>query len=50
MDWIATLIIILLATTLLAFFYGAFAYPYGWLILIALLVARLSSKPIKKRR
>jgi len=48
MDWVAALIILLLAATLLAFFNGVFPYPYGWLILLALLIARLTSLYTKK--
>lgn len=48
MDWIAALIIFLLTATLIAFFYDVFAYPYGWLILIVLLIARLTTLKNKK--
>ncbi len=41
MDWISALLIGLLASTLLAYFYGYFHYPYGVLILLALLVSRV---------
>ena len=48
MDWVAALIIFLLTATLIAFFHGVFTYPYGWLILIALLIARLTALKNKK--
>lgn len=41
MDWVSALLIGLLASTLLAYFYGLFHYPYGVLILLALLVSRV---------
>ncbi len=47
-DWIAALLIVALLATLLAFFTGAFPYPYGWLVFAALLLFRLTavqSKP-----
>lgn len=40
MDWISALLITLLATTLLAFAYGLIPYPYGVLILLAMLASR----------
>ena len=42
-DWIAALLIIVLIATLAAFFTGAFPYPYGWLVILALLLFRLSA-------
>ena len=42
-DWIAALLIIVLIGTLIAFFTGVFPYPYGWIILSALLVFRLTT-------
>lgn len=41
MDWISALLLGLLASTLLAYFYDVFHYPYGVLILLALLVSRI---------
>ena len=41
MDWVSALIIGLLASTLLAYFYGVFHYPYGVLILLAMLASRI---------
>jgi predicted Co/Zn/Cd cation transporter (cation efflux family) len=41
MDWISALLLGLLASTLLAYFYGVFHYPYGVLILLALWVSRI---------
>ncbi len=42
-DWVAALIVTLLIGTLLAFFAGVFPYPYGVLVLAALLVFRLTA-------
>ena len=47
-DWISGLLIILLIATLGAFFSGAFPYPYGWIVFMALLVMRLTAKQNKK--
>ncbi len=44
LDWITALIVTLLIATLLAFFSGIFPYPYGWLVLAALLLFRLLGK------
>ncbi len=44
LDWITAVIVTLLIATLLAFFSGVFPYPYGWLVLVALLVFRLLGK------
>jgi hypothetical protein len=41
MDWVSALLIGLLASTLLAYFYGVFFYPYGVLILLVMLVSRI---------
>ena len=49
-DWITAVLIAALAATLLAFFSGAFPYPYGWIVLTALLFMRLSAKREKKKR
>ena len=43
LDWIAAGLIILLAATLMAFFTGLFPYPYGWIVITALLVFRLTA-------
>ncbi len=40
MDWIMALLILLLASTILAFAYGLIPYPYGVLILLAMLATR----------
>ncbi len=42
-DWIAALLIIALIATLLAFFTGLFPYPYGWLVITAILLFRMSA-------
>ena len=41
-DWLSTLLVTLLTATLLAFFFGYFSYPYGWIVLTFVLVARLT--------
>lgn len=43
MDLPLLIIGLLLAATLAAFLGGAIPYPYGWIVLAALLVARLLS-------
>ncbi len=43
LDWISGLLVILLLATLYAFFAGVFPYPYGWIIITALLVFRLTA-------
>ncbi len=48
-DWIAAIIVVLLMATLAAFFTGIFPYPYGWIVLIALLVFRLTAIQQKNR-
>jgi hypothetical protein len=47
-DWISGLLIVLLIATLWAFFTGAFPYPYGWIVLMALLVMRLTAMQKKE--
>jgi len=47
-DWISGLLIILLIATLWAFFSGAFPYPYGWIVLMVLLVMRLTARQKKE--
>ncbi len=42
-DWISVLLIGALIATLLAFFAGVFPYPYGWIVITALLVFRLTA-------
>lgn len=42
-DWIAGLLIVALIATLVAFFSGAFPYPYGWIVFTALLLFRLTA-------
>jgi hypothetical protein len=43
-DWISGLLIVLLTATVWAFFSGAFPYPYGWIVLLVLLVMRLTAR------
>lgn len=43
MDWIALLLATFLLATLIAFFSGVFPYPFGWIIFLVLLIARLVS-------
>jgi dihydroxy-acid dehydratase len=40
MDWILLLIGVLLIVTLAAFFAGIIPYPYGWMVLLVLLILR----------
>ncbi|HKJ51140.1 MAG TPA: hypothetical protein VKB27_06535 [Gammaproteobacteria bacterium] len=47
-DWISALLAILLIATLLAFFTGVFPYPYGWIVLSAVLVLRLGANEKKE--
>jgi len=47
-DSISVVLSILLLATLGAFFTGAFPYPYGWIVLMALLVMRLTAKQKKE--
>jgi hypothetical protein len=42
-DWLAALLVTLLTLTLLAFFSGYFPYPFGWIVIALLLVARISA-------
>ncbi len=42
-DWISALLIGALIATLIAFFAGVFPYPYGWIVITALLVFRLTA-------
>ena len=42
-DPVSILLAVALAASLIAFFAGAFPYPYGWAILTALLVFRWSA-------
>jgi hypothetical protein len=39
---------VLLIATLWAFFTGAFPYPYGWIVLMALLVMRFTTMQKKE--
>lgn len=41
-DWISAVLMLLLIATLIAFFTGVFPYPYGWIILAALLAFRVT--------
>ncbi len=47
-DSISAVLIILLIATLLAFFTGVFPYPYGWIIIMVLLVFRLNANQKKE--
>ncbi len=47
-DWISALLIGALIATLIAFFAGVFPYPYGWIVITALLVFRLSAVQQRK--
>lgn len=47
-DWITALLIVGLIATLIAFFTGVFPYPYGWLVVSALLLSRLAFAPGKE--
>ncbi len=49
-DWFSTLLVTLLLATLLAFFTGIFPYPYGWIILTIVLIARLTANYRKNDR
>ncbi len=42
-DWVAIALIVSLIATLIAFFAGVFPYPYGWFVLTAFLVFRLTA-------
>lgn len=44
LDWISALLIILLIATMIAFFTGIFPYPYGWIVIMALLLFRLAAR------
>lgn len=46
-DWITMLLSVLLVATLLAYFMGAFPYPYGWIVLSVMLVFRLTARDKK---
>ena len=43
-DWITVALSALLIATLLAYFTGAFPYPYGWIVLSVMLLFRLTAK------
>ena len=43
LDWITALLLMLLIATLVAYFTGVFPYPYGWLVITALLFFRWSA-------
>ena len=47
-DWITVVIVVLLLSTLAAFFAGVFSYPYGVIVLAALLLFRLSTSRQKE--
>lgn len=42
-DWLTTLLVTLLIATFLAFFSGYFPYPYGWIVITLVLIARLTA-------
>jgi len=42
-DWLTTLLVTLLIATFLAFFSGHFPYPYGWIVITLVLIARLTA-------
>jgi hypothetical protein len=46
-DWFSTLLVTLLIATLLAFFFGYFPYPYGWIVITLVLIARLTANSTK---
>ena len=43
-DWILAVLVVLLLSTLLGFFTGAFPYPYGWIIITGLLAWRIKTR------
>ncbi len=47
-DWIAILLVVVLMASLIAFFTGVVPYPYGWFVLLALLVFRLTAYQPKR--
>lgn len=42
-DWISGLLVVVLLTTLFAFFTGIFPYPYGWIVISIMLLLRLTA-------
>jgi len=42
-DWISALLVTLIVTTWLAFFFGYFPYPFGWVVFSLALLARISA-------
>ena len=42
-DLISALLALILILTLIAFFTGVFPYPFGWIVITALLVFRLTA-------
>jgi hypothetical protein len=42
-DWFSALLVTLLIATLLAFSIGYFPYPYGWIVITLVLIARLTA-------
>jgi hypothetical protein len=46
-DWLSTVLVTLLIATLLAFFIGYLPYPYGWIIITIVLIARLTANSRK---
>lgn len=47
-DWISAVIALLLLATLVAYFTGVFPYPFGWIILVGLLIYRLTGREKKQ--
>jgi|GEM_PF-1846351 len=47
-DWFSAVLVTLLITTLLAFFFGYFPYPFGWVVITIVLIARLTANSTKK--
>jgi len=43
MGWVTAVLIVLLIVTLIAYFSGAFPYPFGWLILVTILIGRFAN-------
>lgn len=41
MDWLTVILLVLLIATLIAYFSGIFPYPFGWLILVAILIGQI---------
>lgn len=46
-DLLSTLLVTLLIATSLAFLFGYIPYPYGWIVITLLLIARLTANSVK---